>query len=71
MMGSEKKLPWYLRIMYALPVLLCVIITIVAIITYTRVDSPVTPASETTLKEETERGKEILEEIQEENQGEA
>lgn len=75
-METEKKLPWYLRIMYLLPIFLCVTITVVAVIKYTRTsytgisDLPAS-TTEPDLREETERGKEILEQQQVQNEGES
>lgn len=72
----ENKLPWYLRIMYFLPIFLCVTITVVTVIKYTRTsyiemsDLPVV-ITEPELEEETVRGEEILEEQQAQNDGES
>lgn len=75
-MEMEKKLPWGLRIMYLLPVFLCVTITLVTVIKYTRIsynginDLPVS-VTEPDLQTETERGEEILQEQQAQNEGES
>lgn len=72
----EKKLPWGLRIMYLLPVLLCVTITLVTVIKYTRTsyasisDMPIS-VTEPELQAETARGEEILQEQQAQNEGES
>lgn len=72
----EKKLPWGLRIMYLLPVCLCVTITLVTVIKYTRTsyngisDLPVS-STEANLQTETERGEEILQEQQAQDEGES
>lgn len=68
MMGSEEKLPWYLRIMYALPILLCVIITVATVINYNRIGAPPVAVAESKLQEETERGEEILQEQRAQNE---
>ncbi len=71
-METEKKLPWLLRIMYILPILLCVTITVVTVITSTGTSSIVPIAiTEPELQEESERGEEILKEQQAQNERES
>ncbi len=71
-METEKKLPWLLRIMYMLPILLCVTITVVTVIASTRTSYTVPVASiESALQEESERGEEILKEQQAQNERES
>ncbi|MDY0092050.1 MAG: hypothetical protein RBT80_05075 [Candidatus Vecturithrix sp.] len=71
-METEKKLPWLLRIMYMLPILLCVTITVVTVIASTRTSYTVPVAIiESDLQEESERGEEILKEQQAQNERES
>ena len=63
-MLNAKPLPWYLRLMYLLPVFLCVAITTITIVKYSKIgtisiiSSPSSPGAD--LDEETRRAQEIL-----------
>jgi len=65
-MMNADKLPWYLRILYLLPIFICIAITVNLDIEYTAYEHPSSaisvevPDSED-LEEETQRGEEILE----------
>ena len=69
-------MPWYLRILYLLPILLCIAVTMYIIIEYTTLQPAIeeaaipgtrTPSSELgeeTLDEEARRGEEILQDYE-------
>ncbi|MBD3308054.1 hypothetical protein GF339_16535 [candidate division KSB3 bacterium] len=59
-MQNSKELPAYVKVFYLLPILLCVALTIMMVISYTKTTSP-------ELDEETLRGKEILEQYNTDN----
>lgn len=70
MMDSHKTFPWYLSVMYLLPVLLCITITLTTVIRYTRIGSPQVSISESELREEAARAEDILREQQAQDEAE-
>ncbi|GAK56875.1 hypothetical protein U27_03839 [Candidatus Vecturithrix granuli] len=70
MMDSHKTFPWYLSVMYLLPVLLCITITLTMVIRYTKTASPQVSIAESELREETARADEILREQQAQDEAE-
>lgn len=75
-MLNANPIPWYLRLMYLLPIFLCIAITIFVIADYTKTETTTTSTSSAaassavTLNEETERGEEILDQYQQQQETE-
>ena len=59
---NNHKLPWYLRIVYILLILLCIALTSSTVIKYTKIES--VPALTSKTDDETLRGEAILEQYE-------